>query len=88
MEKQARKRIFETVSRQWVWTGWFNVPVETTRDDFPYGVEFRNKPKLKRVVKVDENNAVSYIDVERVNQFLDYWIEDEALSFILSFEME
>jgi len=88
MAKQARRRVFETVSQQWIWTGWFNVDDDVTRDDFPYGVEFRDKPTLKRVVKVDENDSVSYIDVERVKEYLDYWINDEALSRVLSFELD
>lgn len=88
MAKQARSRVFEVVSQQWIWTGWFNVEDSVTEKDFPYGVEFRDKPKLRRVVKIDENDGVSYIDIDRVKEFLDYWVEDEALSFVLSFEMD
>lgn len=88
MAKQARARIYNNSTNMWDWTGWFNVSNDATREDFNFGVEFRNKPKLVRVVKVDENDSRSYIDLEQVKEHLDYWVNDEALSFTLMFEME
>lgn len=88
MAKQARARVFNITSKSWDWTGWYNVSDETTREDYPYGVEFREKPKLKRVVKIDENDSISYLDIERVKEYLEYWINEQGLSFTLMFEMD
>ena len=88
MAKQARTRVFNVTTNMWDWTGWFNVSDSVSRQDYPYGVEFRNKPTLKRVIKVDENGGISYLDLDAVKEFLDYWVDDESLSFTLSFEME